>query len=166
MSSTKKIVTKAGKALSPKAKKAPATESPRKIRLSAAEFRKREDARREQLSAKRKQERAEISAARQESRRAAAEELRNNPPKKKRSGFSLFMHELTYGVLKPKVTCPHCQEMGTVRVKRRRQKVGVSGGKLTGAILTGGLSILATGLSRKETVTEAYCDNCTVQWQL
>jgi len=33
-----------------------------------------------------------------------------------------------------------------------------------GAVLTGGLSLLATGLSRKERVTEAQCGNCRVKW--
>ena len=45
-------------------------------------------------------------------------------------------------------------------------KKGISGGKATGAVLTGGLSLLATGLSRKEMVREAYCYNCKMTWQL
>ncbi|ADW69129.1 hypothetical protein AciX9_2085 [Granulicella tundricola MP5ACTX9] len=73
---------------------------------------------------------------------------------------------LEYGVVKPKVSCPHCNTVGNVRIKRTSQKAGVSGGKLAGAILTGGISILATGLSRKEIVNLAHCDNCTVSWQL
>jgi hypothetical protein len=44
------------------------------------------------------------------------------------------------------------------------RKAGISGGKATGAILTGGLSLLATGLSRKERLTEAHCDNCGSTW--
>lgn len=35
----------------------------------------------------------------------------------------------------------------------------------TGAILTGGVSILATGLSRKEAATEAFCTHCKSTWQ-
>jgi hypothetical protein len=31
-------------------------------------------------------------------------------------------------------------------------------------VLTAGISILATGLSRKETVTQATCTNCKSQW--
>jgi hypothetical protein len=43
-------------------------------------------------------------------------------------------------------------------------KAGISGGKATGAILTGGLSLLATGLSRKHAATEANCGNCGSRW--
>lgn len=48
------------------------------------------------------------------------------------------------------IVCPHCQPRGFVETKRKKMKKGVSGAKLTGAILTGGLSILGTGLSRKD----------------
>jgi hypothetical protein len=34
----------------------------------------------------------------------------------------------------------------------------------TAAVLTGGVSMLATGLSRKEKLTQARCDNCHNQW--
>jgi hypothetical protein len=63
------------------------------------------------------------------------------------------------------IICPHCQSRGTVRTKQVKRKKGVSGGKATAAVLTGGLSVLATGLSRKETVTEAHCTNCRNTWQ-
>lgn len=160
MASPEDIVKKTTRIPSRTTINAPALKNGAKKRLSAAEFRKREDARREQLSTKRKQDRAAA--------KAEADEARRNPPKveKEPSGFSKFMHELTYGARKPKMSCPHCQTVGNVRVKNRRQTAGVSGGKVAGALLTGGLSILATGLSRKETVTLAYCDNCTVQWHL
>jgi hypothetical protein len=45
-----------------------------------------------------------------------------------------------------------------------KRKKGISGGKAVGALLTGGLSILATGLSRKEKSTQAHCDNCGATW--
>ena len=60
--------------------------------------------------------------------------------------------------------CPHCQEKGMVRTSPITQKKGVSGGKATAAIFTGGVSLLATGLSRKEAVTQAHCDNCGSTW--
>ena len=63
------------------------------------------------------------------------------------------------------VVCPHCQTSGNVRVKRLRQKTGISGGRATGAVLTGGLSLLVTGLSRKQWVTHAHCDYCYTDWQ-
>jgi hypothetical protein len=47
-----------------------------------------------------------------------------------------------------------------VKVKR-----GISGGKATGAILTGGLSLFATGLSRKDSAIEMHCSTCNMTWQ-
>lgn len=69
-----------------------------------------------------------------------------------------------YGQTNSKLSCPHCNTIGQVRTKSVTQKKGISGGKATGAILTGGLSILATGLSRKEGATEARCTNCNSMW--
>jgi hypothetical protein len=160
MASLKNIVKKPAKAPSRTTQNSSTPVSKDKGRLSAAEFREREDARREQLSVKLKHDRAMA--------KVEAAEARKDPPKveQRPSGFSKLMHELTYGAIKPKVSCPHCHTIGSVRVKSSRQKAGVSGAKLTGALLTGGLSIFATGLSRKETVTFAYCDTCTVKWSL
>lgn len=62
------------------------------------------------------------------------------------------------------MVCPHCQTKGRVSTRHVKAKKGISGGKATGAVLTGGLSILATGLSRKEMVTEAQCANCQAGW--
>ena len=60
--------------------------------------------------------------------------------------------------------CPHCQVRGKVFTTKVSLKKGISGGKATGALLTGGLSLLATGLSRKEEVTKARCFNCDSEW--
>ena len=60
--------------------------------------------------------------------------------------------------------CPHCQAKGTVTTERVEMKKGVSGAKATAAVLTGGFSILATGLSRKEELTRAHCTNCANTW--
>jgi hypothetical protein len=64
----------------------------------------------------------------------------------------------------PRVACPHCGVTGGVDVRRVKQKKGISGGKATAAVLTAGISILGTGLSRKEKVSEAHCKNCNVTW--
>jgi hypothetical protein len=48
----------------------------------------------------------------------------------------------------------------------RDTEEGVSGGKATGAVLTGGVSMLATGLSRKEGTTEMSCGNCGTRWDV
>ena len=64
------------------------------------------------------------------------------------------------------MVCPHCQVRGQVHTKRVKIKRGISGGKATGAVLTAGFSILATGLSRKEAATQATCNNCRVTWMI
>jgi len=69
-----------------------------------------------------------------------------------------------WGVKKPEYICPHCQEKGCVYTSQANRKRGISGAKATGAILTGGISILATGLSRKEHLTQAHCVNCDSTW--
>jgi hypothetical protein len=69
-----------------------------------------------------------------------------------------------YPRLRPEMICPHCQTRGTVTTARTNVKQGISGGKATGAILTGGLSLFATGLSRKQKMTSAKCSNCGAEW--
>jgi transcription elongation factor Elf1 len=64
----------------------------------------------------------------------------------------------------PMLICPHCNTQGQVRTFATKAKRGVSGGKATGALLTGGVSLLATGLSRKERVTRATCLHCGSRW--
>lgn len=58
------------------------------------------------------------------------------------------------------LVCPLCMKSGNVYTKLVKRKKGLSGGKATAAILTGGISMLGTGLSRKEKQTECYCKNC------
>ena len=60
--------------------------------------------------------------------------------------------------------CPHCHQRGGVRTRRVVRKAGIDGGKATAALLTDGWSLLATGLSREETVTEAKCSHCHSTW--
>jgi hypothetical protein len=71
----------------------------------------------------------------------------------------------SYGASNPALLCPHCQNRGSVRTKNITKKIGISGAKATGAVLTGGISVLATGLSQKDQVTQAYCENCGSSWQ-
>ena len=63
-----------------------------------------------------------------------------------------------------KIICPHCTVKGKVCTSPVKAKKGISGGKATGALLTGGLSVFATGLSRKENQTSARCLNCGSRW--
>ncbi len=71
---------------------------------------------------------------------------------------------LRFGPINPAMICPHCQQQGTVRTKTASHKKGVHGGKATAALLTGGVSLLAIGLSRHENLTEAHCNNCKNSW--
>ena len=44
------------------------------------------------------------------------------------------------------------------------KKTGMSGGQAAAGLLTGGISLLATGLSRKELTTQAHCSDCGNSW--
>ncbi len=66
--------------------------------------------------------------------------------------------------LNKNIVCPYCKKRGGVITKKAKKKKGISGAKATGALLIGGLSLLVTGLSRKEKVTEASCKNCGAEW--
>lgn len=66
----------------------------------------------------------------------------------------------------PSIVCKHCNTKGVVKTRPMVRKRGISGGKATGAVLTGGLSAAATGLSRKQTVTEMTCTNCGTVWDV
>jgi hypothetical protein len=69
-----------------------------------------------------------------------------------------------FGALNALMICPHCTGKGQIRTKLVTNKRGISGGKATAAILTGGVSLLATGLSRKEKATQARCGACRNVW--
>lgn len=57
--------------------------------------------------------------------------------------------------LRPKVVCRHCNVAGHVFVHRAERKRGISGGRATGALLTGGLSLFLTGLPGRK-----WCRPC------
>jgi hypothetical protein len=69
-----------------------------------------------------------------------------------------------FGPFNPAMACPHCQTKGMIRTKAVDKKTGISGGKATAAVLTGGVSMLATGLSRVEETTQAHCEECKNTW--
>lgn len=74
------------------------------------------------------------------------------------------VHEGLRGSLNAKMTCPHCGQRGGVQTQQVTRKKGISGGKATAALFTAGLTLFATGLSRKEQQTKAYCANCGNTW--
>ena len=63
-----------------------------------------------------------------------------------------------------RLCCPHCRKYGFVRTEKTTVKRGISGGKTTAALLTGGLSMLYTGLSQEDTMTRVTCSNCGSTW--
>jgi transcription elongation factor Elf1 len=90
-------------------------------------------------------------------------ELQDNL-KKAREKRAEYLRAYRDGPLNAVLICPHCQAKGTVRTKAVKKKAGISGGKAAAAVLTGGLSVVAVGLSRKEGVTQAHCENCGSTW--
>jgi len=58
-----------------------------------------------------------------------------------------FLKDLEWGPVNPSLICPHCQTRGQVHTKRVKRKAGISGGKVMGGLLTGGISLIGTGLS-------------------
>jgi len=71
-----------------------------------------------------------------------------------------------YGPVNSSLVCPHCQASGGVRTKAVKKKQGISGAKATGAVLTAGFSVLATGLSKKGEMLQCHCSNCSVTWHI
>lgn len=80
-------------------------------------------------------------------------------------GTSEQKSEISFGSLNPHMNCPHCNTSGNIRTKPITQKKGISGGKAVAGLLTGGVSLLAIGLSRKEDLTQAHCQKCNNTWQ-
>jgi hypothetical protein len=81
-----------------------------------------------------------------------------------RNGSQERSDRWAYGNKNAVMTCPHCNTKGQIRTKIVEKKRGIGGGKATASILIGGISLLGTGLLRKERVTQARCGNCTSQW--
>lgn len=78
--------------------------------------------------------------------------------------IAIRAQESEYGITNTVMICPHCQLRGQVRTKPVLMKKGVSGAKATAAVFTAGISLVATGLSRKENLTKAWCGSCNNTW--
>jgi hypothetical protein len=74
------------------------------------------------------------------------------------------INERDHGAVNAFMVCQHCHSRGQIRTRPVVLKKGVSGAKATAAVLTAGFSILATGLSRKENATSAWCGTCRNSW--
>lgn len=86
--------------------------------------------------------------------------------------FNLKMHDPQAGARKrqarldaqAQILCKFCHARGSVTVQAVSRKKGISGGRATGALLTGGASMLLTGLSRREAARSLSCSNCGMRW--
>jgi hypothetical protein len=85
------------------------------------------------------------------------------PPPEPDDPIALWEHR--FGPINPAMIYPHCQVKGRVHARRVRVDSGIAGGKATAAVLTGGLSVVVTGLSNTADRTEAACENCLAVWQ-
>lgn len=79
-------------------------------------------------------------------------------------GFAMAAAD-EFGGPNSKVICDYCG-VNAVRVSDVTRKTGISGGKATGAFLTGGVSMLATGLSQKQGAKHLACRNCGMEWDV
>ena len=76
-----------------------------------------------------------------------------------------IFHSLTEGATPNEhIVCPHCKTKGKTFTRSIEATKGISGGKAVAGLLTGGLSILAVGISRHESQTECRCGQCGSIW--
>ena len=108
-----------------------------------------------------------IVAAIAESRKKAAmtTEERSKYEEEVQARIALTQKTQEWGEINSKMVCPHCQTKGKIRTKQVEVKRGISGTKATAAVLTGGVSVLATGLSQKDKNTQAHCEECDASWK-
>jgi hypothetical protein len=85
------------------------------------------------------------------------------PPAEPKDPAALW--EYRFGPINPAMVCPHCQTRGRVHARRVKVDAGISGEKAAAAVITGGISVLVTGLSSAGECTEAACENCLSVWQ-
>lgn len=106
----------------------------------------------------------EESSASPERRAAPPEEsgARLSPASRKRP---LTIQDFqTYGPVHPGATCPHCGHKGFVQIRKLRREQGLSGVRISMALLTGGWSLLFLGLVRRSVLTRAHCCACHQTW--
>lgn len=61
------------------------------------------------------------------------------------------------------IRCPKCKNSNTEVISFKAKKVSV--GKVAAGVMTGGLSLLATGINNKNK-TEYYCHGCGNRWKI
>lgn len=123
---------------------------------SAAEWRIRDDARREAAAKKSAEARKNATRLREGAKKTALASI----PKR-----TTFFERVFRGTPNPLMICPHCGSKGTVRTQLAAIKSGVSGSKIALALVTGGLSLIPLGLSGSQWMTAARCDACRSNWK-
>ena len=73
---------------------------------------------------------------------------------------------LKHTPVNPEIVCPMCGEKGGVRAHRRKAKKGFSTGKIMGGLFTGGISLLATGIAKKDWIYKCYCEKCGMEYDM
>jgi hypothetical protein len=63
------------------------------------------------------------------------------------------------------IVCPYCQKRGQVSTRRVKVKTGFSTAKASFAVVTFGITTLATGLAKKGYITKARCGHCWSHWE-
>lgn len=63
-----------------------------------------------------------------------------------------------------KMTCQHCRTSGSISAKPVTVKDGISGGRAAAGVVTGGASVLVTGLSQRKNQLRYVCGTCGGSW--
>jgi len=74
--------------------------------------------------------------------------------------------EATGSAATNEMVCPHCGTKGKVTTRKVASGPSTAGDSLATGILTAGFSLLGTELSRKQTVTQAWCGHCGESWTI
>jgi DNA-directed RNA polymerase subunit RPC12/RpoP len=92
----------------------------------------------------------------------------NGKAKSKKNNIGEIITSILFSIVEKtstaKIICPYCKKGGYVNMKSVIRKSGIHGGKATAGVFTGGLSLLVTGLSGKQRVSEYKCCNCNAKW--
>lgn len=75
-------------------------------------------------------------------------------------------HDEEAGKGADKILCPHCGVRGCVTGRSMVRGKGISGGKATAGLMTGGLSLPFAGLSKNQRVRTLKCSNCNSTWDV
>ena len=63
-----------------------------------------------------------------------------------------------------RANCQYCNGVGTVVVQQMKRKKGVSPGKIAGAVVTGGISLVGTGVAKKVWMNQLTCTAWQMRW--